>query len=70
MIKKLEEQARELEQVAREIYYAQSFLPLGHPARANLKAALRILGVVNPHDVGLSISVLDPRLKTRMDFEG
>jgi hypothetical protein len=46
------------EQVAREIYYAMSFLDYTHPARANLKVALSYLGAETPDIVGLSNSVL------------
>jgi hypothetical protein len=52
---------RDLDQVAREIYYALSFLPESHAARANLQLALRNLGVTGPEDVGLSRSVLKRR---------
>jgi hypothetical protein len=48
----------EAEQAGREIYYAMSFLDYTHPARANLKQALKCLGVNKPEDVGLSSSVL------------
>lgn len=46
------------EQAGREIYYAISFLDNTHPARANLKRALELLGIHSPHQVGLSNNVL------------
>lgn len=49
---------REIEQVAREIYYAMSYLPHNHPARVNLNQALKILGISSPRDVELSYSIL------------
>lgn len=59
MIKiQLSDVINQLEQAAREIYYAATFLESGHPARANLKLALEALGVTKPSDVGLSDSVL------------
>lgn len=59
--KALQSIASETEQAAREIYYAMSFLPVGHPARANLNLALDSLGVFNPEQVGLSRQVLKPK---------
>jgi len=59
----LKQTVNEIEQVAREIYYALSFLEETHPSRANLVAALRIIGVNKPADVGLSNSVLYRNVK-------
>lgn len=47
----------DLEQVAREIYYAMAQENLD-AARANLEMALQILGVRGPRDIGLSESVM------------
>lgn len=42
------------EDCGRQIYYAISLLPLGHPAEENLKLALKYLGIHKPEEVGLS----------------
>ena len=55
----------DVEQAAREIYYAMSFMRPSHPSRANLQSALRVLGVSGPHDVGLNNSVLKDRSEER-----
>lgn len=51
----------EIEQAGREIYYAMTFLDNNHPARTNLKQALKSLGIQKPGQVGLSDSVLTRR---------
>jgi hypothetical protein len=57
----LENALEEAKQAGREIYYAMTFLPPRHSARANLEAALSCLGIRKPGDVGLSESVLTRR---------
>ncbi len=52
---------RKMNECAREIFYAMSFLENDHPARANLLQALKSLGVDKPALVGLSDSVLEYR---------
>jgi len=47
-----------IEDVAREIYYALTYMSPDNPGRANLEHALRRLGVANPEDVGLSNSLV------------
>lgn len=59
---KLKEILADSEQVAREIYYAMSQIPDNNTGMANLKIALRLLGVNEPKDVGLSNSVLVKKL--------
>ena len=59
---RLEATIQDVEQVAREIYYAMSFLEYSHPARANLNQALQLIGVRTPEDVGLSNQVLVSRV--------
>lgn len=44
----------DVENCARNIYYAMSYLPNDSKARANLQVALDMLGVKSPQDVGLS----------------
>lgn len=48
----------DIDQAGREIYYAMSFMKHDSPGRANLEAALHLLGIHKPKDVGLSDSVL------------
>lgn len=57
----LESVVEDCRQAAREIYYAISYTSEDNPARANLFAALKLLGVNSPSDVGLSNSVLKYR---------
>jgi len=62
----------DIEQVAREIYYAMTYLPDSSPARANLNQALILLGIKNPKQIGLSDSVLTRRelcKKYNIDYE-
>lgn len=51
----------DVEQAAREMFYALSQLEDSHPATANIKMALRILKLENPEHLGLSRSVLKKR---------
>ena len=53
MLKAVRQLESNLEQVAREIYYAMSLVG----PQENLLQALKLLGVVSPRDVGLSESV-------------
>jgi len=57
-MKVINELHNNLEQAAREIYYAMTFLNPSNPARANLNLALKCLQVSGPEDVGLSKSIL------------
>lgn len=58
LITELKTASEVVEQIAKEIYYAMSFLPIGHPSRANLNLALDEMGITNPEQVGLSRAVL------------
>lgn len=61
ILNKAQEVQDGLTDIARDIYYAKSLLPKGHPAEANLDDALGRLGVKSPREVGLSNSVLEKR---------
>lgn len=65
ILKKLAEIKNDSEQVAREIYYAISQLPVNHPAEANLKQALMLLGANKPEDVNLSSNALSRNRQNR-----
>ena len=49
----------DIEQAAREIYYAIKLYEQNENGRINLEIALKLLGVGSPKDVGLSDRVLD-----------
>ena len=57
-INDLKQATADVEDAARNIYYALSFLGPNHRARSNLELALTLLGIKEPEDVGLSDSVL------------
>ena len=61
LIYRLRKAIEETENAGREIYYAMSFIDSNSPAIANLKQALKNLGISTPRDIGLSNSVLTKR---------
>ncbi len=58
---KLTSVMNDIEQAAREIYYAMTFIPYNSSARVHLKLTLKYLGVERPADVGLSSRAGDYR---------